>query len=456
MNLESWIHGVISLNLQNDDEFRRFSGKSFLHLPSRYAVESYQLYKLNQALRYCRRNSPFYRDLFLSTRAPSEDLRDLSDLASFPFTEPHHLSGTPYRFLCISQSEIARPYTFITSGTTGPQKKIFWTQSDLDRITSFMSAGMGTVADPGDTVAILLPDGKPNSQAYLLRQGILKLGAVPVVGDADLNANELLQLVEQSHCKVIFAYARKFFRLSKELEANHDLRRKGVRVLFLASEYLPDAMRRQLARIWDCDIRTHYGLTEMGLGVAVECEAQKGFHFNEAELVLEVVNPETGRPVPAGEEGELVFTTLNREAMPLIRYKSHDISRLVPEPCVCGASSLLKIDTVKKRLESTATIGVGDEIYPVLFDDALFDISGVVDYQIIASRVNGIDQLTFKVEMAPHQAGEISEISRKLRSDPVIAKNLSARRILEPEIEIVPWGGLASVGRAKKLIDDRR
>ena len=432
MNLDSWIHGVINSNLENDEEFRRFAGKDFLHLPSRSEVETYQLYRLNKALRYCRENSSFYRELFRAAGAPTEDICDLRDLAKFPFTEPRYLSESPYRFLCTSQAEIARPYSFITSGTTGPKKKIFWTQDDLDRITSFMSAGISTVADPGDTIVILLPDGKPNSQADLLRQGVLKLGATPVVANPDLTANELLAVVEESRCKVIFGYTRNIFRLSKELERQHDLRKKGVAVLFLAAEYLPHGMRQQLKRIWNCDIRTHYGLTEMGLGVAVECEAQNGYHFNEADLLLEVVHPGTGTPVPAGEEGELVFTTLTREAMPLVRYRTHDLSRLIVEPCACGTGSLLKIDIVKKRIESIATVGDGDEIYPALFDDVLFEIPGVVDYQVIAAQENGMDRLDFKIEMIPDQTGRVSDIRKMLFSAPVIAKNIAAQKMLEP------------------------
>ena len=319
-----------------------------------------------------------------------------------------------------------------------------------------MSAGIGTVANPGDTVLILLPDGKPNSQADLLRQGVLKLGATPVVAGPDLTAAELLAAIEKSGCRVIFGYTRKMFRLSKELERRHDLREKGVEVLFLAAEYLPHGMRRQLRRIWDCDIRTHYGLTEMGLGVAVECEAQDGYHFNEADLLLEVVHPETGAPVPAGQEGELVFTTLAREAMPLIRYRTHDLSRLIHQPCPCGQRSLLKIDTVKKRLESTAVIGDGDEIYPALFDDALFEAPGLVDYQVVVTQENGKDHLHFRVEMIPEQAESISEIGKILTSFPLIEKNLSGKSMSRPGIELVPYGGLQSVGRAKKMIIDRR
>jgi phenylacetate-CoA ligase len=456
MHLESWIHAVINANLKSDEEFRRFAGKDFLRFPSRTDVETYQLYRLRQTIRGCLENSAFYRELFGNATELPDTMRRLSDIARLPFTEPRHLSENPYRFLCTSQAHIARPYTFITSGTTGPKKKIFWTQNDLDRITGFMAAGIGTVANPGDSVLILLPDGRPNSQADLLRQGVLKLGAKPFIANADLTAPEFLEAIEESRCRVIFGYTRKIFRLSKELERQRNLRASGVEVLFLAAEYLPGAMRQELKRIWNCDIRTHYGLTEMGLGVAVECEAQDGFHFNEADLVLEIVHPETGSPVPAGEEGELVFTTLTREAMPLIRYRTHDLSRLIREPCACGAASLLKIDTVKKRLESIATIGDGDEIYPALFDDVLFEIPGLVDYQVIAKKEGGVDRLDFKVEMVPDQTGGISEIRRKLLPFPIIAKNLSAQKMLEPGIELVAWGGLQSVGRAKKMILDHR
>ena len=422
MRLESWIHGVIRSNLRSDAAFRRLAGKDSLQALTRSEVETYQLYRLNRALQHCRSNSSFYRELFQTAGAPPAEIGGLRDLASFPFTEPRHLSETPYRFLCTSQAEIARPYTFITSGTTGPKKKVFWTQGDLNRIVDFMSAGIGTVANPGDTVLILLPDGKPNSQADLLRQGVLKMGAIPFVAGADLTASELLAAIDESRCRIVFGYTRKIFRLSKEL-AKHDLRNRGVEVLFLAAEYIPAAMREELKRIWGCDIRAHYGLTEMGLGVAVECEAQDGFHFNEADLLLEVVHPATGEPVPEGEEGELVFTSLTREAMPLIRYRTHDLSRLIGEPCRCGQGSLLKIGTVKKRIESITSIGGGDEIYPALFDDLLFEVPGLVDYQVTAARENDVYRLNFEVEMVPDQAERVPEIRSRLLSLPLIAKH---------------------------------
>jgi phenylacetate-CoA ligase len=454
--LEYWIHTVIRNQLDTDAEFRNFVANRIPDRLTRLDVEAYQLFKLRRTLQYSYKNSSFYHDLFEKAGIKPDAVRNLTDLAGLPFTEPEHLADAPYRFLCLSRAEIARPYSFVTSGTTGPQKKIFWTQGDLAKITDFMAAGMGVVAGTKDIVLILLPDGRPSSQADLLYKGVRKLGATPVAASMDLDAGALLKIIEETHCTVIFGYTGRIFRLSVELQAKHDLCEKGVRVLFLAAEYLPDARRQELERMWNCRVHTHYGLTEMGLGVAVECEARNGYHFNEINLLLEVIDPRTGEPVDQGEEGELVFTTLTREAMPLIRYRTHDLSRLVPEPCPCGANTLLRIDRIRKRLESIVIIGDGDEMYPALFDDVLFEINGLIDYQVILIRQGNRDRLDFRIEAAPERTDILPAIRERLMSTPIVAKNITAGKMVEPGIELVPWGALQSASRAKKMIVDRR
>jgi phenylacetate-CoA ligase len=444
MYLEKWLHTKI---LES-------AGKEAA--PGRSAVERYQLLKLQQVLRYAYKNSSFYRSSFDQNGINPEDVSSLQDLSKLPFTQPQHLADSPYRFLCLSQAEVARSSTFVTSGTTGPQKKIFWTQGDLDRITDFMAAGMGVVAGPGDVVQIILPDGRPNSQADLLSKGVNRFGAAPVVTAFDLSAEEQIKIIHQFRPAVIFGYTNRLFRISKELQTSHDLSVAGVKILFLASEYLPDAMRSDLQSIWNCRVHTHYGLTEMGLGVAVECTAQNGYHFNEADLLLEIVDPNTGKTVLPGVEGELVFTTLTREAMPLIRYRTHDLSRFIPEPCPCGAGSMLKFAAVKKRLESTMRTESGDELYPALFDDLLFSIPGLVDYQATLQRHENKDQLFFKIEMAQQGMNPISEIIKRLLSAPEIARNISIEKMLQPEVEFVRQGMLRSESRAKRLIVDCR
>jgi phenylacetate-CoA ligase len=454
--LETWIHGIIQALRRQDAAFRSLLPA---FTPGRFVradVEAYQRFNLRRSVNYCCEKSPFYRDQFRSAGITPADINGREDLSLIPFTEPGHIAEAPYRFLCLSRAEIARVHTFVTSGTTGPQKKLFWTQADLDRITDFMAAGIGTVATKADVVQIFLPDGRPNSQADLLRQGVRKLGATAVVSAGNLSAAEHLALLDRCHSTILFGYAGNLFRLSKELQTVDDLRHKGVKVLFLAAEYLPDSRRQELQALWNCRVRTHYGLTEMGLGVAVECEAGDGYHYNEAGLILEIIDPQTGEPVEDGREGELVFTTLNREAMPLLRYRTHDISRLITEPCACGATSLLKFGHVKKRLDSMVTLASGEEIYPALFDDVLFGVPGLIDYQLSVTRDEGKDRLDFTIEMMPECTDRTSEIRGKLCSATVIAKSTAAGMMAAPNIEIVHWGALLHADRAKKLIVERR
>jgi phenylacetate-coenzyme A ligase PaaK-like adenylate-forming protein len=246
---------------------------------------------------------------------------------------------------------------------------------------------------------------------------------------------------------VIFGYADRLLRISRELQEKHDLSTSGVKVLFLAGEYVAEAKRQELERIWQCRVYTHYGLTEMGLGVAVECDAHDGYHFNETDLLLEVVDPITGTPVEPGDEGELVFTTLTREAMPLIRYRTHDISRIITEPCPCGASTLLRIDQVRKRLESMIRLSNGQEIYPALVDDALSGVPGILEYRVIVSRQGNKDCVEFDIEATEQKPGLLLAIESRLKW---------LTRAAELKLELLPRGALESSGRAKKMIIDRR
>ncbi|MBN2243654.1 MAG: phenylacetate--CoA ligase family protein [Acidobacteria bacterium] len=454
--LQSWLQGVIEDNLRTDAEFRRFSGKERASSFTRSDVESYRDFNLRRTLRYAYEKSAFYRERFDRAGMKPSDIAGYEDLVKLPLTDPRDLAQHPYRFLCIPQSAVARPCIFVTSGTTGPQKEIFWSRWDLERITDFMAAGIGTVAARNDTVQILLFDGRPYSQADLLRRGILKFGASPVVSGAARSPEEQLAVLEKSHSAILFGYAGQIYRMTKELEALRDLESMGLKALFLAGEYLPAARRCELESIWNCRVHTHYGLTEMGLGVAVECSAQNGYHFNEADLLLEIIDPATGRRSKPGEEGELVFTTLTREAMPLIRYRTHDLSRLIENPCPCGAVSLLRFDAVRKRLESIVRLSDGAEIYPALFDDLLFAVPDVIDYRVRIMKHGGRDRLMFEIETARDTTRVLARIRRRLFSAPVICAGRDAGTMDEPHVAVVPMGSLETADRAKKMIVDSR
>ena len=422
---------------------------------TRSDVERYHLYKLQTALRYAAQNSSFYRELFQKTGVAPEDIHTLADIEKLPLTEPEEVAASPFRFLCLSQSEIARIHNFATSGTTGPRKKIFWTQSDLDRIVRFMAAGICTVAGSGDVVNVWLPTGLPYGQADLLSRGAEKIGARPVAAPMDISSEDHLRLITEFRVTVIFGFARRVFRLTRELEQSHDLSRMGVHTLFLTAEYLPDCAREYLQNTWNCRVSTHYGLTEMGLGVAVECEAGGGYHFNEADLLAEIVDPETGLTAAPGDEGELVFTTLTREAMPLIRYRTKDVSRLIPEPCQCGAKALGKFAAVRKRTSNITRLANGEEIYPSFFDGVLMDMPGFVDYQAVLDRLNDGEILRLRVELTQADPEKIPEIRKRLLTVPALAKSVQSGAMAEPLIEIAAPGELRGTDTRKMLIYSR-
>jgi phenylacetate-coenzyme A ligase PaaK-like adenylate-forming protein len=456
MFLEEWLAAVIRSGPGYDAGRRARipagAGRPF----GRAEVRRYQGALLARAVRYAAAQSSFYGELFRRSGTRPEGIRGCDDLGRLPLTRQEDVARTPYRFLCLSRARVERVHTFVTSGTTGPRKKIFWTGGDLGRIVRFMAAGIGTVAGRGDVVHICLPDGPPYSQADLLARGVAAIGARAVVAGTGRSAREHLELIRRHGSTVLFGYAGPLYRLTRELEALCDPGRCGVRVLFLAAEYVPEARRRELERIWNCRVRTHYGLTEMGLGVAVECEAGHGYHFNEADLLLEILDPVTLEPAAAGEEGELVFTTLNREAMPLLRYRTGDLSRWIPGPCPCGARSLLRFDAVRKRRESIVTIGAGEEIYPTLFDDLLYALPGVLDYQVEVTRERGRPRLDFRVDLLPGPEDTASAIAARLHGHPLIERNLRRGEMAPPRVDILPPGALKTAERAKKLIADRR
>jgi phenylacetate-CoA ligase len=291
----------------------------------------------------------------------------------------------------------------------------------------------------------------------LLARAVERIGALPVKAGTGLTSEEQLELIKKHKSTVVFGRTGRIYQITQELLANgYDLGKLGVKTLFVTSEYLSESMRERLKSVWNCEVSFHYGLTEMGLGVAVECQAHNGFHLNEVDLLLEMIDPKTGEAATDGREAELVFSTLIREGMPLIRYRTHDISRLITGPCPCGAGSLLKFGKVTKRLESIVKISGGDEIYPAMFDELIFTIPDVIEYEVTLGREEGRDVLLFKAEIVGESEDIGEEMNRTLLSHPLVQANVQASRMALPRIELVPQGTLRRLTRAKKLIVDER
>ena len=454
--VETWLHDKIRQTALENPELRgseRFRDLS--HITGSH-VEEFQFFRLRETLDYASQKSRYYKELFAGAGLVPDDIRSMDDFVGLPFTEPDDLARIHHKFVCVSLKEFAQEYLFDTSGTEGKPKRVVCTQNDIDTMIDFMSAGMRTVSEKNDTVMLILPGGRPNSQSDLLSRGVSKMGGIPVICDVSVSSEECIRMIERHRPRVIFTSPSRIHRITMGYNTRGRLRNLGVETLFLTSEYVSNAMRKKLQDIWNCEVHGHYGMTEMGLGVSVECHAHEGYHFNEADLLLEVIDPVTGELVKDDSEGELVFTTLSREGTPLIRYRTHDISRVIRQPCPCGAVTLKRIGSLVRKMRSYVTIGNGDAIYPSFFDNEIYSAPEVVDYQVVVSGKENMDCITFSVETTGESSGIGKRITRALLKNPVIRKNIDQGVLVLHEIDLVNMGTLRSNSRSKKLIIDNR
>ncbi len=357
---------------------------------SREELESWQLMKLNQILTRVRAKSAYYRKHFAGL---PEKLNTLTDLAQFPYTTAHDLSQNPLRFVCVSQDEIQRVVTLQTSGTTGDPKRLYFTKEDQALTIDFFGVGMSTLVNPGERVMICLPVEKPGSVGDLLRIGLQKIGAVPIPYGPVKDAQEALETMRSQLVESIVGSPTQMLGLARRWHKAW----KAPRTVLLSTDYVPNTIKQVLEDVWGCEVFNHYGTTEMGLGGGVECAAHLGYHLREADLYFEIIDPVTGALLPDGEYGEVVFSTLTRMGMPLIRYRMGDRSRFVAEPCSCG-SNLRLMETVSGRFENEVTVA-GKTLSLRELDEALFPIQGLLDFKARLEEQGGKTNLILDVFM---------------------------------------------------------
>jgi phenylacetate-coenzyme A ligase PaaK-like adenylate-forming protein len=353
------------------------------------------LQKLRETIAYAAQHSPFYREK-LSKSAPAE-LQSLADLARLPFTTCDELRDENPRFLAVSQDEISRVVTLSSSGTTGRPKRVFFTAGDQQLAVDFFQCGAKNLAAPGDPVMVLLPSETPGSIGDLLAEGVSRSGAVPVRHGMISGLAEALERLTVEKIRSVIGLPVQVFALARYGEAVGAT--PSLRSVALVSDHVPAAIVAELERLWHCEVFQHYGATEMGLGGGVDCQAHAGYHLREADLYFEIVDPESGQPVPAGEPGEVVFTTLTRRGMPLIRYRTGDLSRMLAAPCACG-SLLRRLQPLKSRdsLHLGPPEGPGSPLTMAMLDEALFPVPGVIDFEATIRRGQGPATLTITAQ----------------------------------------------------------
>ncbi|MBN2402963.1 MAG: phenylacetate--CoA ligase family protein [Spirochaetes bacterium] len=340
-------------------------------------LDEYQLEKLQETIDFVYNNSPFYHDRLRDFA--EHKLTCLNDLTRLPFTIQEDIEASALQMLCVSQSDISRVVTLDTSGTTRKPKRLYFTREDQELTVDFFKTGMSTFTEQGDHVMILLPGERPGSVGDLLAVSIERLGAIPIKHGIIHSIPETIQILADTKANVAVGIPIQMIALARYYEQNNYNPKLTLQRLLVSTDYLPNAVRSELQRILGCEIFDHYGMTEMGLGGGVECCAHNGYHMREADLFFEIIDPQTGKTVPYGNYGEVVFTTLTRNGMPLIRYRTGDLSRIIPGTCQCG-TSLYRLDYIKTR--NSGRIQIDDECYFSIsdLDEILLAIPGIVDF----------------------------------------------------------------------------
>ncbi|MGD0340961.1 MAG: DVU_1553 family AMP-dependent CoA ligase [Bacteroidales bacterium] len=313
----------------------------------------WQYEKLQSQIQYARKNSRFYR----------EKLPSAADLTELPFTSPSDIANDPLAFLAVPQSSVARVTTLTTSGTTGTKKRIFFTDGDLERTVDFFAAGMSTMVCKGKHALILISNDTENSLGSLLREGLSRIGVIScILGDIQ-TASTALEASQNADC--LIGMPAEILYMSR---TDHDLQPDSV---LLTADFVPEGVINSIKETWKCRVFTHYGLSEVGFGCAVECEQHTGHHMRDADLIIEIVDPKTGRPANPGDCGEIVITTLGNEAMPLIRYRTGDIASILKGPCECGGM-LQRLGRIDGRWENDIPVGSDETLSIHKLDEIIF------------------------------------------------------------------------------------
>lgn len=387
-------------------------------LPTRDDIEAYQLRCLNETIAYARSQSPFYRQR--SDWPERGDLQDLGDVARFPLTTPADLVRNDPSLIALPMRDAVRLVTIPTSGTSGQQKRLFFTEADIEATVAYFEHGMATIVRPGSCVAVAFPAQRPDSVGDLLMRGLARLGALPVALPVDGTLETLVGALRELQPVAIAGMPVTLGAAARRMAADGGPSLR-IEAALVSADSVSPSFKATLAVIWGTEVFEHWGMTETGYGGALACEAHDGLHIRETELYLEVVEANTGRALPAGHVGEVVVSTLRRRGLPLIRYRTGDSGCIVEARCHCG--SVLKRLRLGGRIGEPIALGEGRCLSAEIVDDIVFAVSGVIDFSIhLRSGSNAV----LAVDILTADPRTIEDVRHALLHHPVAGPLLQA------------------------------
>ena len=367
----------------------------------REEIEKIQLERLIETVKRVYDKVLPYKQKMIDAGVKPEDIKTLKDLAKLPFVTKQDLRDNyPFGLFAVPKDELVRIHA--SSGTTGKPTVVGYTQGDLETWTECVSriACMGG-AKREDVAQICFGYGMFTG-ALGLHYGLENIGAT-IVPSSTGNSEKQIMYMKDFETSLLVAtpsYALRLAEIARSMGVNPitDLK---VKIALVGSELLTEAMREEIHKYWGDDVlvTSNYGMSElMGPGVSGECEFLDGMHINEDFFIPEIINPETGEMLPAGEQGELVITCIKKEGLPLIRYRTKDITRLIYEPCKCGRT-FVRMENLSGRSDDMLKIR-GVNVFPSQIEEVILSFTELgPHYEIVVERDGYLDKLTVKVEL---------------------------------------------------------
>ena len=430
--------------------------EEFETLP-REVLEALQLKRLKQVVQRVYHTVGFYRRVFDEASVTPDDIKTLDDLKRFPFTSKQDLRDNyPFGMFAVPMSSVVRLHA--SSGTTGRSTVVGYTKRDIDTWSELMARCFVAAG-------LTKNDIIHNAYGYGLFTGGLgahygaeKLGAsvIPMSGGNTKRQIMILQDFGPTAICCTPSYALNLAEQGKAMGV--DMRSLKLRVGIFGAEPWSEKMRQEIENVLGIKALNIFGLSEiMGPGVAMEClEGRHGMHIFEDHFLVETINPETGEVLPPGEEGELVFTTITKEAFPLVRYRTRDLSRLITEPCRCGRT-LHRMDRVMGRSDDMLIIR-GVNVFPSQIEADLLAIKGVEPhYQLIVDRAGTLDTLEIQVEVGEQVFANADEVKVLQNMERQIAKDIKDYLGVSAKVKLVEPKTLQRFeGKASRVQDKRR
>ncbi len=422
---------------------------------SREEMEALQLARLQETVGRVYEKVPYYRAKMQAAGVTPQDIRSLADVSKLPFTTKQDMRDTyPFGLFAVEQEDLVRIHA--SSGTTGKPTVVGYTRGDLQTWTDCVSriACMGG-ASPKDVAQICFGYGMFTG-ALGLHYGLENIGAA-IVPSSTGNSEKQIMYMQDFKTSLLVAtpsYALRLAEVAKEMgvdPATH----LHIKTALVGSELLTDAMREEMHAVWgrEVNITTNYGMSElMGPGVSGECLEHCGMHINEDYFLPEIIDSETVEVLPKGEKGELVITCIKKEGLPLIRYRTKDITRLFYEPCACGRTTC-RMENLSGRSDDMLKIR-GVNVFPGQIEEVVLSIPELgPHYEIIVEREGYTDKLTVRVELnkATDSFAELQRIEKATRNKLKVILGLDAKIQLESPNTLQRFEG-----KAKRIKDLRK